>query len=170
LEDKFNVNFVLIIQILFSRNITQLIGTQLPQCRSNDEAKKCQKLKKNPPNVTQSKSVACSQDIKVNHSINFFCVILGCFWDGEIISGRVQSTIQHISQMQSVNMRWHVSWIKWVNKVIFLTCLATLHWRWPMLYLWLGSLYSFGIKPEIWLFLYTTRVKAFNLHLSSHES
>jgi len=58
-EDKFNVIFVSNIRQYFSRNITQLIDTHLPQCRSTDEAKKCRKFEENPPKLTQSKSVTC---------------------------------------------------------------------------------------------------------------
>ena len=58
-EDKFNVNFVSNIRKLLSKNITQLIDTHLPQCRSTDEAKKCRKFEENPPKLTQLKQVAC---------------------------------------------------------------------------------------------------------------
>ena len=41
-----NVNFVSNIRKLLSRNITQLIDTHLPQCRSTDEANNAENLKK----------------------------------------------------------------------------------------------------------------------------
>ena len=52
---EFNVNFVSNIRKLFSRNITQLINTHLPQCRSTNDANKCRKFEKNPPKLTQLK-------------------------------------------------------------------------------------------------------------------
>ena len=76
-EDKFNVNFVSNIRKLLSKNITQLIDTHLPQCKSTDEAKKMPKMWRKSTKIDSIKigcmlwfNWACSEETKGSHSIN----------------------------------------------------------------------------------------------------
>ena len=52
---EFNVNFESNIRKILSRNITQLIDTHLPQCRSTDEANKCRKFEEIPSKLSKLK-------------------------------------------------------------------------------------------------------------------